>query len=126
MDSAESVELVRSFIAACVRADPDEVGNYLSEEAEWWNSPWEPVKGREAIREIFRRAAVGTMKALPWEIRHIAAAKDVVFTERVDIFQIGDTQIRVPCMGIFELHEGKIVAWRDYWDSKQFERQLPK
>jgi limonene-1,2-epoxide hydrolase len=27
-------------------------------------------------------------------------------------------------MGIFELHDGKINAWRDYWDLQQFERQL--
>ena len=31
----------------------------------------------------------------------------------------------VPCMGIFELRAGKIAAWRDYWDLKQLERQLP-
>jgi limonene-1,2-epoxide hydrolase len=27
-------------------------------------------------------------------------------------------------MGIFELRDGKIAAWRDYWDLQQFERQL--
>jgi limonene-1,2-epoxide hydrolase len=28
-------------------------------------------------------------------------------------------------MGIFELRNGKITAWRDYWDLKTFEAQLP-
>jgi limonene-1,2-epoxide hydrolase len=28
-------------------------------------------------------------------------------------------------MGIFELRDGKIAGWRDYWDLGQFERQLP-
>jgi len=27
-------------------------------------------------------------------------------------------------MGIFELRNGKIAAWRDYWDLKQLEAQL--
>ena len=28
-------------------------------------------------------------------------------------------------MGVFELRDGKIAAWRDYWDLRQFEQQLP-
>jgi limonene-1,2-epoxide hydrolase len=47
-----------------------------------------------------------------------------VVTERVDHFLAGNKRISVPCMGIFELRDGKIAAWRDYWDLKQFEAQL--
>jgi len=49
----------------------------------------------------------------------------VVLTERADNFTIGETRVCVPCMGIFELCNGKIAAWRDYWDLQQYERQLP-
>jgi limonene-1,2-epoxide hydrolase len=115
--------LIRQFIEACVRANPDEFASYFTEDAIWWNSPWQPVKGRAAIRETLRRGA-GKMVALPWEIHHIVAADDVVMTERVDHFQVGDKRISVPCMGIFELRGMKISAWRDYWDLKQFEAQL--
>jgi len=106
-----------------VRADPDEFAGYFTEDAIWWNSPWRPVKGRAAIRETLRRGA-GQMAALPWEILQIMADGDVVMTERVDHFQVGNNRISVPCMGIFELRNGKIAAWRDYWDLKQFETQL--
>mgnify|MGYP001794544829 CR=1 FL=1 len=41
------------------------------------------------------------------------------------LVRVGDTVISVPCMGIFELRDGKIAAWRDYWDLQQFERQIP-
>ena len=124
MGSAESTALVQRFLEACVRADPDEFASYFTEDAQWWNAPWKPVKGREAIRETLRRGSEG-MKALPWEIRHIVADGDIVMVERVDNFLVGDTRISVPCMGIFELRDGKIAAWRDYWDLQQFERQLP-
>lgn len=124
MDSKGSVALIRQFIEACVRADPDEFTNYFTEDAIWWNAPWEPVQGREAIREVLRRGAA-RMVALPWEIRHIAAEGNVVLTERVDYFLVGGMFVKVPCMGVFELRDGKIVAWRDYWDLGQFERQLP-
>ncbi len=125
MNSAQAVALIRQFIDACVRADCDEFASYFAEDAEWWNAPWEPVRGREAIRETLRRGAQH-MKALPWEIRRIVAEGDVVMTERVDHFMVGAARISVPCMGIFELRDGKIAAWRDYWDLRQFERQLPE
>ena len=70
-------------------------------------------------RNVAEAALTREDKALAWEIRHIVAADNVVLTERVDIFQIGDTRIRVPCMGVFELCAGQIVAWRDYWERTQ-------
>jgi limonene-1,2-epoxide hydrolase len=124
MDGEVSIALIRRFIEVCVRADPEEFASYFTEEAIWWNAPWNPVQGRQAIRETMRRGAQG-MVALPWEIRHIVAEGGIVMVERVDIFLVGATRVSVPCMGIFELHDGKIAAWRDYWDLRQFERQLP-
>jgi limonene-1,2-epoxide hydrolase len=124
LENLESLALVRRFIEACVRADPDEFAGYFTEDATWWNSPWAPVKGRDAIRETLRRGSE-RMTSLPWEIRHIVATGDVVMTERVDNFLVQGTSVRVPCMGVFELRDGKIAAWRDYWDLKQFEAQLP-
>jgi limonene-1,2-epoxide hydrolase len=125
MDSGdrESIALIRRFIEVCVRADPEEFAGYFTNDATWWNAPWKPVQGREAIRETLRRGAE-RMVALPWEIRHIVAQGDIVMVERVDRFLVGETRVSVPCMGIFELHDGKINAWRDYWDLQQFERQL--
>lgn len=123
MEDAEKIAFIRQFMEACVRAEPEEFASYFCEDAVWWNSPWKPVEGREAIRETLRRGAE-RMKALPWEIRHIVAEGDVVMTERVDHFLVGDKRVSVPCMGIFELRQGKIAAWRDYWDLKQFESQV--
>jgi limonene-1,2-epoxide hydrolase len=124
MDSDQSIELIRRFFNACVRADPDEFAGYFTEDAVWWNAPWQPIQGRPAIREALRQGAQ-RMKALPWEVRHIVAQGNVVMTERVDHFLFGEKRINIPCMGILELRDGKIAAWRDYWDLGQFERQLP-
>jgi limonene-1,2-epoxide hydrolase len=123
LENAEKIILIRRFMEACVRADPEEFASYFCEDAVWWNSPWRAVEGREAIRETLRRGAK-QMTALPWEIRHIVADGDVVMTERVDHFLVGEKRVSVECMGIFELREGKIAAWRDYWDLKQFEAQM--
>ncbi len=124
MENADSIALIRRFLEVCVRADPDEFAEYFTDDAVWSNSPWPPVKGREAIRDTLRRGSQ-RMKALPWEIHNIVADGNVVLTERSDNFLVGETRVSVPCMGIFELRDGKIAAWRDYWDLQQFERQLP-
>lgn len=124
MSPQESVALIRRFIQACVRGDADEFASYFTDDATWWNAPWKPVRGREAIREALR-LGVERMAALPWEIRHIIADGAIVMVERVDHFLVGETRVSVPCMGTFELSGGKIAAWRDYWDLRQFERQLP-
>jgi limonene-1,2-epoxide hydrolase len=121
--SAENIALIRRFLEACVRADPEEFAAWFTEDATWWNAPWKPVHGRDAIRETLRRGAE-RMVALPWEIRNIVAGGDVVMVERVDHFLVGERRVSVPSMGIFELRGGKIAAWRDYWDLQQFESQL--
>ena len=123
MEIAESMAFVRRFLDVGVQADPDEFASYFCEDAIWWNSPWPAIRGRAAIREALRRGSE-RMTALPWELLHIAAAGNVVMTERVDHFEAGGKRISVPSMGIFELRDGKIAAWRDYWDLKQFEAQL--
>ena len=122
-DPQKNIALISQFIQACVRADPDEFASYFTEDAIWWNSPWPPVKGRDAIRETLRRGSQ-KMAALPWEIRHIVADGNIVLTERVDHFLVNNNKVSVPCMGVFELQGGKIAAWRDYWDLTQFEAQL--
>jgi limonene-1,2-epoxide hydrolase len=48
-----------------------------------------------------------------------------VLTERIDKFEVGGKWIALPVMGAFELREGKISAWRDYFDLAQFTKQLP-
>ena len=123
MENTESINFIRRFIEACVPGDPDEFAGYFTEDAVWWNSPRQPAKGRAAIRETLRRGAE-RMSALPWEIRQIVADDNVEMTERVDHFLAGKNQISVPCMGIFELRDGTIAAWRDYRDLRRLESQI--
>ena len=58
-----------------------------------------------------------------WEIKNIAASGDVVLTERVDKF-IGAKSISLQVMGVFEIKDGKIAAWRDYFDLAEWTKQM--
>jgi limonene-1,2-epoxide hydrolase len=48
----------------------------------------------------------------------------VVMNERTDRFKIGPKWVEAPVMGIFELRDGKIAAWRDYFDLAGFQKQM--
>jgi limonene-1,2-epoxide hydrolase len=46
-------------------------------------------------------------------------------TERVDFFTREDgTKVSLPMMGVIEVHDRLIVAWRDYFDLAQFTSQV--
>jgi limonene-1,2-epoxide hydrolase len=53
------------------------------------------------------------------ENRAVAAAGDKVLTERIDhmVDAAGRTFYSAAVMGIFEIADGKIAAWRDYFDT---------
>jgi limonene-1,2-epoxide hydrolase len=57
-------------------------------------------------------------------VTNLAATGDVVLTERVDVFTTAEKSIELPVMGAFEVRDGKIAAWRDYFDLNQFMSQL--
>jgi limonene-1,2-epoxide hydrolase len=48
----------------------------------------------------------------------------VVLTERVDAFITPTLTIELPVMGTFEIVDGKIAAWRDYFDLNMYMSQL--
>ena len=54
---------------------------------------------------------------------HSAANGDVVLNERVDRFDMGGTEVSVQVMGVFEIRDGKIARWRDYFDMASFQKQ---
>ena len=43
-----------------------------------------------------------------------------MFTERVDRFRAGDTWLELPVCGVFEVRDGRITLWRDYFDLATF------
>jgi limonene-1,2-epoxide hydrolase len=40
------------------------------------------------------------------------------------VFQLPNGKVELPVMGTFEVKDGKIAAWRDYFDMKQFMDQM--
>ncbi|MDV7357499.1 limonene-1,2-epoxide hydrolase family protein [Rhodococcus oxybenzonivorans] len=120
-------ELVTQFCAEWSDPDPAAIAEYFSEDAVYHNIPMEPVCGREEIREFvagFVAAFGGIEFRVQRQVGSVGSADDaggnggsgVIMNERVDVFDINDTRVELPVVGVFEIADGKITAWRDYFD----------
>lgn len=113
---------VRTFCAVWSRRDIDEILGYFAPDAVYHNMPMPPAVGHAAIRQILEMFVPPASK-IEFEILHLAAAGNVVFTERVDRFVMGGREVALPVAGVFEVRDGRIAAWRDYFDLAQFTAQ---
>ena len=116
MPSAEQV--VRDFCAAASTRDPAVLRAFFSDDVVYHNIPVDPAVGLEAAI-AFLDGFFGMFSATTVDILHLAVRGDVVLTERVDTLTLGDNAAALPVMGTFEIRDGKICAWRDYFDLVQ-------
>ena len=118
----DNVAIVERFCAAFGRRDSAELIEYFADGAVYHNMPMAPVTGKDAIKgvlDMFLKPAASA----EFVMLKIAAAGDTVLTERVDKFSIGGASIELPVAGVFELRDGKITAWRDYFDMAAWTKQ---
>jgi limonene-1,2-epoxide hydrolase len=122
------IEVVRRFCAAW--SDNLAAGDlvaFFTDDAVYHNIPLEPVVGRKDIADTiatFIRPGAPGIESIEFRVINIAADGPVVMTERVDVFQLPAKTFELPVMGIFEVGDGKIKAWRDYFDLNQFTSQM--
>ncbi len=116
------MQIVLDFIAAWNRMDWDAIADALAEDVFYHNIPMEPIEGRAAAKAFLTgMQPVG----IDWQVVAIAENGNKVLTERVDNFDLaGGKRLSVPVMGTFEIDNGKIKAWRDYFDLATFTRQM--
>lgn len=123
-----ALEMVQEFMAAFIEAwpsaDTTTLGSFFSEDALYQNGSLEPVRGRAAIESTFAQfMKVGG--EVDVEVIHMMAEGPIVMTERIDHLTRADgTTASLQLMGVIEVHDGLVAAWRDYFDLSQFTSQM--
>lgn len=112
---------IRDFVNAWSRLDVDEIVGYFTEDGIYHNMMLDPVKGRTALKG-FIGAFIANWSDAKWEIVNLVSRGDLVIAERVDRMKAGGKPIALPCCGVFEMEEGKIKVWRDYFDLATFSK----
>jgi limonene-1,2-epoxide hydrolase len=120
---ATPTEIVTQFCEQIAQGDAAKAAEFFSDEAVYHNIPLDPVNGRDAIRDTIAMF-LGMADKVWFDTLHLVADGALVMTERIDHFVMGDRDIALPVMGAFEVSDGKITAWRDYFDMNQFTSQM--
>jgi limonene-1,2-epoxide hydrolase len=122
------VDVVRRFCAGWSdNLGTAELAVFFTDDAVYHNIPQAPITGREAIADTidsFIRPGPPGIEAIEFHVVNIAANGPVVMTERVDVFRLSSKSFELQVMGTFELTDGKINAWRDYFDMNQFTSRM--
>jgi limonene-1,2-epoxide hydrolase len=119
----ENERIIREFIAAWSRLDATELAGYFTEDGVYHNMPTAPVAGRENVEQLIRGFSASWTETI-WDLRNVLCAGNLVIAERVDRTRAGEKSVDLPCVGVFELEDGKIKVWRDYFDFGTYQRGL--
>ena len=125
---AGNVELVEAFFAAIYRLDFDAAIEFFTDDASYHDLPLptDPTIGKEAIRRKLDFMIAGGVTGMDYEIRHILGGDDVVLVERAETWHFPSgarPTLRVMCT--IEVVDGKIAAWREYWNNDELMSQMP-
>lgn len=116
-------QVIREFIAAWSRLDADELVSYFTEDGIYHNMPIAPVQGREALRAFIGNFLNGWSET-NWDVLTLISSGTTVIAERLDRTIVHGKKVDLPCCGVFEMHDGKIAVWRDYFDMGTYLKAL--
>ena len=121
--AGDAEQLVLDLCEAFKKHDAEALRPFFTDDVVYHNIPMDAAVGIDATI-AFIEGFFGMSESLVIENLHVATRDNLVFTERVDTFTIGDKVAPLPVMGIFEIRDGKICAWRDYFDMGQITTML--
>tara|TARA_B100000959_G_C14803691_1_gene550791 strand:+ start:469 stop:837 length:369 start_codon:yes stop_codon:yes gene_type:complete len=116
---SDNVQVISDFIAAWSNLDAEKLVDYFAEDGVYHNMPAQPVQGRENLKQ-FIGGFIASWTRTTWDTLNIVGDGDVVIAERLDRTEVGEIKVSLPCCGVFEMEDGKIKVWRDYFDMATF------
>jgi limonene-1,2-epoxide hydrolase len=114
----EAERVVRTFCDAFDGRNAEALRPYFTDDVVYHNIPVDPAVGIDATI-AFIESFFGMCESMTIETVHLAVRGNVVLTERIDTFTVGGVVAPLPVMGTFEVRDGRISAWRDYFDMGQ-------
>lgn len=109
-------DVVTDFCAKWTKPDPAELASHFTADAIYHNIPMQPVTGRDAITAFIAEFTV-MIDGIDFQVHRQVSSGNLVFNERTDVMHLKDGRdVPLPVAGVFEVVDGKIAAWRDYFD----------
>jgi limonene-1,2-epoxide hydrolase len=115
-DPHHPLAVVKAFMAAMAVKDYDNGLRFIAADCVYENMPLAKVSGPAGVRAVLEPFFAPTIEK-EFLILREAVAGPVVFLERLDRHLLADGWVELPVTGVFEVHDGKIALWRDYFDA---------
>lgn len=115
MTSQSPIEIVTAALDAFARGDIGTAMDSIDDDIVYTNVSLPTVRGKRKVGKIFAPMD-GRRLGFNYRMINIAADGPVVLTERTDELRIGRVAIQFWVCGRFEIREGRIAVWRDYFD----------
>lgn len=112
--SDANTRTVEGFLNALQDADYDAASAALDDDLVYENVGLPTIHGRRRAMNLFRR--MEGRAAFEVKIHRIAAEGVAVLTERTDALIFGPLRLQFWVCGVFEVRDGRITLWRDYFD----------
>ena len=117
------LETVNTFMNHIESKEVDAAADLLAVDISYENMPIDPVIGRDAVRQVLE-GFLAPAGEIEWKVLSEWEVGNTVINERVDRFQIGDGWLELPVAGFFEVTDGLITLWRDYFDMGSYMSQF--
>jgi limonene-1,2-epoxide hydrolase len=117
MATNEAATIIDRFVAAWERADVDELLDYFAEDAVWHPMPMSPAVGKPALRKLI---SAWLSTGPRGEVHRQVSEGNVVMHERTDRCTFGGRAIEGQVAAVFEIDNGRIAVWREYFDPTPF------
>jgi len=112
-----TLDVVEQFLNHMERGDYDPALALISEDCEYINPPpLGAVSGPAAVRGVLEPFFAPTLEN-ELKVLRTSTTGPVVFIERLDRHRLTDKWVELPVTGVFEVRNGQIVYWRDYFDA---------
>jgi len=82
--------------------------------------PLAPIDGKAAFADFARSFAGRPPPRI--EIHHQVASEHAVMNERTDTLDFHGREVVLPICAVFEVRDGRVAAWREYFDPARFSR----
>ncbi|GAS95357.1 limonene-1,2-epoxide hydrolase [Mycolicibacterium canariasense] len=120
---ADNIATVTAFLNSLRAPDLDAAAELLDENLVYQNVGFPTVYGRRRAIKLFRameRPSLG----FDVKIHRSAAEGASVLNERTDVLILGPVRLQFWVCGVFEVHDGRITLWRDYFDQFDFAKAI--
>lgn len=117
-------ETVKHFLSIMMEKDYDKGLALVAPDVEYDNVPIGKVAGPEGIRAVLEPFFGPTITNEYKVIREVTDGATVIL-ERLDRHLLESGWVELPVTGIFEVKEGKIALWRDYFDAPTLMSKWP-